>query len=101
VTGPEAGIRVREMGYAVDEFAAVLPAAMRDWSVGGGPYDWQVMPYPGGPVARIQVDPRPARRVGALCLPVLMVTIDCSALSAVLAAEFARRFDRGFHRGGG
>lgn len=92
---------VREMGYTPEEFAAVLPAAMRDWPVRGGPYQWQVTPCGGGGIARVHIDPRPLRRIGALCLPVLMVTIELDAISAVNAAEFLRRFDRGFHRGGG
>lgn len=89
------------MGYTAAEFAAVLPAAMRDWRVSGGPRDWRVAAGDGREVAAIRVDAQPERRVGALSLPVLSVTIDLSKVSAELAREFLRRFERGFHRGGG
>ena len=89
------------MGYTVEEFTALLPVAMRDWAVSGGPRRWQVAQHPGSPVAGIQIDPQPARQMGALRLPVLRVSIDLSAAPVALAAEFMRRFDRGFHRGGG
>ncbi len=91
----------REMGYTVEEFAAVLPAAMRDWSVIGGPSDWRVKLANGEEVARIQVSSQPQRRLGALSLPVLAVCIEPTTASAALVAEFMQRFERGFHRGGG
>ena len=96
-----ADIRVREMGYTVEEFAAVLPAAMRNWTVGGGPHRWRVEQHSGSPVVRIEIEPQAVRQIGVLRLPVLRVSIDLSATPVALAAEFMRRFDRGFHRGGG
>jgi hypothetical protein len=41
------------------------------------------------------------RRIGALSLPVLQVRIDPGGTPAAVMAEFMRRFERGFHRGGG
>ena len=89
------------MGYTAAEFAAVLPAAMRDWRVSGGPRDWRVSTGGGHDVAAIRIDTRPERRIGALSLPVLSVTIELHGSPAELAGEFLRRFERGFHRGGG
>ena len=91
----------REMGYSKDEFRAVLPAAMRDWSVGGGPELWQVSTVGGDGIATIRIRPMPERAVGSLRLPVLAVTIDLAGASPDLAREFVHRFERGFHRGGG
>jgi hypothetical protein len=39
--------------------------------------------------------------MGSLRLPVLAVTIELATATADLAKEFMRRFERGFHRGGG
>mgnify|MGYP001813527832 FL=1 len=89
------------MGYTADEFIAVLPGAMRDWPVSGGPEFWRVAGVDGGTIALIRIQPRPERVMGSLRLPVLAVTIDLLDVPAALAGEFMRRFDRGFHRGGG
>lgn len=91
----------REMGYSVAEFSAVLPSAMRDWRVSGGPHDWRVSAADGSLVSDIRIEPRPDRAIGALRLPVLAVTIDLGDAHSELVAEFLHRFDRGFHRGGG
>ena len=93
--------QVREMGYDADEFARTLPLAMRDWQVVGKPMCWQVIDQQEQPIASIEIRPLPARRLGALSLPVLQVRISLAAVDQDLAAEFHQRFDRGFHRGGG
>jgi len=85
----------------MDEFIRVLPRAMRDWPVTGGPDVWQVWDIDGEVVARVRSEPRSERVMGALRLPVLAVTIDLSDAGQTLAREFMRRFERGFHRGGG
>ena len=90
-----------EMGYSLDEFDRVLPLAMRDWAVRGGRPDWSVEQTDGTCLARIHVDPQPERRIGALSLPVLAVTIDHGGTPRGLVDELLRRFERGFHRGGG
>ena len=91
----------REMGYTAREFAQVLPRAMRDWEVSGGPEAWQVASAGGLPLAGIHIEAQADRRIGALVLPVLLVTLDLNGTADEQAAEFLRRFDRGFHRGGG
>jgi len=101
VTEPADAPVVREMGYSLDEFTRVLPLAMRDWQVGGGPLNWQVRDAAGDVDVEIELRPLPDRRIGALSLPVLSVTIDPRATPAALMRNFMRRFDRGFHRGGG
>ena len=95
------GLIRREMGYSVGEFSAVLPSAMRDWRVSGGPYRWRVIAVDGSLVSEILIEPRPDRAIGALRLPVLAVTIDLGNTHPERVAEFLHRFDRGFHRGGG
>ena len=90
-----------EMGYSRDEFTRVLPGAMRDWPVTGGPDVWQVRDSTGEIIARVHIEPRSDRLMGALRLPVLAVTIDLGAAGESLTHEFMRRFERGFHRGGG
>ena len=89
------------MGYTATEFAQVLPRAMRDWAVSGGPDTWRVVDDHRAPLVVIHTRALPERRVGALALPVLEVTLDLGATPEAVAAEFLRRFDRGFHRGGG
>ena len=91
----------REMGFTEAEFSAVLPAAMRDWQVSGGAGEWRVSASDGRCIAHILVERLPDRSVGALRLPVLRVGIALDSASSEVSAEFLRRFERGFHRGGG
>lgn len=91
----------KEMGYSLAEFARVLPLAMRDWSVSGGPLHWTVSDGNADLLADILLQPLPERRIGALSLPVMAVSIELVATGLAVADEFVRRFDRGFHRGGG
>ena len=91
----------REMGYSLTEFAQVLPSAMRDWTVSGGPDIWRVSDRAGESIAVITTLPQAARALGALRIPVLRVEIELLAASPTVAGEFSRRFERGFHRGGG
>ena len=92
---------VHEMGCSVDEFSRTLPAAMRDWRTSGGPHRWQVVTADGSPVESIRIEPLSDRRMGALSLPVLAVTLKPADPGSDLSTEFMRRFERGFHRGGG
>lgn len=92
---------VHEMGYSADEFAHTLRRAMRDWPVKGGPDLWHVVDPQGRPIATIRIAPMAERRIGALSLPVLRVRIDFDGPESAREAEFVRRFERGFHRGGG
>lgn len=101
LSGDRGSAIVLEMGCSSDEFARGLPAAMRDWTVGGGSDAWQVSTADGTWVASVRIRPRPERRMGSLRLPVLAVTIELATATADLAKEFMRRFERGFHRGGG
>lgn len=91
----------REMGYSIDEFCRVLPAAMRDWAVDGSGLCWRVCRADGEPVAVLGLTERAPRVMGALRIPVLAVRIDFGPHDPLLRAEFMRRFERGFHRGGG
>lgn len=96
-----AGAICREMGYSMDEFIRVLPPAMRDWSVSGGPDLWRVSTTYGTNIAIIRIRPLPERNIGSLRLPVLAVTIDLAGASPEQTVDFMHRFERGFHRGGG
>lgn len=89
------------MGYSLDEFAGNLPAAMRDWVVRGGPPRWEVSEPDGTPVAIVSATVLPVRSIGSLRVPALGVSIAWRTRSVALVAEFERRFERGFHRGGG
>lgn len=91
---------VKEMGYSLDEFARVLPSAMRDWRVGGEPGRWEVS-IDGIPAVSISLVPQPPRRMGMLSIPVSAVSIRFQPHATDVVAEFMTRFDRGFHRGGG
>jgi hypothetical protein len=91
----------REMGYTKREFTRVLPPAMRDWPVSGGPDAWAVSDRTGAGIANIRFSALPERSTGSLSPPVLAVTIDLGNAAPEQATEFMRRFDRGFHRGGG
>lgn len=91
----------REMGYSQDEFCRVLPAAMRDWAVTGSETSWRVASPDGTDVARLELRPRPARRIGALRIPVLHVRIAFLNEDPEIRHDFLRRFERGFHKGGG
>ena len=89
------------MGYSAQEFRRVLPAAMRDWVVTADGSGWTVSTSSSDPVARIEIESRPRRTLGALRIPVLAVRIRLLADESALRDEFMRRFERGFHRGGG
>jgi hypothetical protein len=89
------------MGYSLAEFARNLPLAMRDWPVSGGAAEWRVDDPASHSQILIRVSAGPERRVGALSLPVLQVSIDPGGTPARVMTEFMRRFERGFHRGGG
>ena len=89
------------MGYSAQEFRRVLPAAMRDWLVTGNGSEWAISTSNADPVARIEIESRPSRTLGALRIPVLAVRIRLLADEPALRDEFVRRFERGFHRGGG
>ena len=91
-----------EMGYSVDEFVRVLPGAMRDWRVSGGPLQWRVLDELGCIDVGIDLSPLAERQLGALSVPVLAVTISPRPpTSTASMQEFMRRFERGFRRGGG
>lgn len=98
---PAEAVLTREMGYSAVEFERVLPAAMRDWSVAGAAPEWWISDGDGRPVARVRFVPLPERRIGMLSLPVGRLTLEFGDLEPRLREEFLRRFDRGFHRGGG
>ena len=69
VNGGEGAHTVREMGYSLSEFAQVLPAAMRDWTVSGGPDVWQVSDRAGLPVASIATQAQSVRLSAAQMAP--------------------------------
>lgn len=89
------------MGYSIEEFRRVLPAAMRDWRVDGDGLDWRVSLPDGTAVATLRLNVLAPRALGALQIPVLAVHIRFTASDPATRAEFTRRFERGFHRGGG
>lgn len=90
-----------EMGYSVDEFERVLPKAMRDWTVKGRNPQWSVNDDSGSELASISIEPRAERVAGAMRLPVLQVRITFEMPASARVVEMLRRFERGFHRGGG
>lgn len=89
------------MGCTVTEFGRLLPAAMRDWPVTGGPAGWRVCDARRAPLVEIRLEAMPDRRLGALCLPSSRVSIAIADVPQALVDEFTRRFERGFQRGGG
>lgn len=95
------GRLTREMGYSPAEFVAVLPLAMRDWKVENREGAWWVIGPGGLGIARLALEARPDRIIGALRVPVSIVEIRFLTDSGGLQDEFVRRFERGFHRGGG
>ncbi len=92
----------RDMGYTVDEFSSVLPRAMRDWLViAERPQAWRVSTTDTLAVASVRISRLPDRRIASLSLPVLSVDIEFYTGETDQRAEFLRRFDRGFQKGGG
>ena len=95
-----------EMGYAADEFGAVL----------NGPFSGDKSDYhcqeiaihhwritqPGQPLElSIQVLDKPARKLGLFTLPVLRVEFELITTSPELQDQFFSRFFKYFHKGGG
>jgi hypothetical protein len=101
VSGGDAEPVTLEMGYSLTEFARTLPLAMRDWPVSGGAPEWWVDDPVSHSRISVGVSVESQRRIGVLSLPVLRVRIDPGGTSGAVMAEFMRRFERGFHRGGG
>ena len=92
----------REMGYSLHEFTTVLPRAMRDWQViNMSESCWMVVERPESALANIAVALGATRDLGALQLPTLLVEVKFLTDDSDLQAEFLRRFERGFQRGGG
>ena len=86
----------REMGYSL------LPRAMRDWQViNVSESCWMVVERPESALANIAVALGATRDLGALQLPTLLVEVKFLTDDSDLQAEFLRRFERGFQRGGG
>jgi hypothetical protein len=93
----------REMGCTMQEFLRWLPGATRNAplvsQIHGECADHSVT-VPGG-VVQISLQVRPARRIAAMALPVLLVTFRFIDLDAVQRAEFLTHFDNYTRRGGG
>ena len=89
------------MGYSIDEFERAFPLAMRDFRLERVSEGWSVSTIHGEPVARVVINPQPPRRIGALALPVLEVSVDLAETDPQQASLFMHRFDTGLHRGGG
>ena len=91
--------RVRTMAYTHAEFMRLLPRAL-------AAYDYEVQ---GNVISagdaeqsiRIHLGPEYERRLAALSMPVMDVTIDLEGLSDEQAYAFLDKFDRTYRRGGG
>lgn len=89
------------MGYSIDEFERAFPLAMRDFHIDRESDGWSVSTSHGEPVAKVTISPQSPRRIGALALPVLEVSVDLAEADPRQADLFMHRFDTGLHRGGG
>jgi hypothetical protein len=89
----------REMGCTPEELARWLPGA----TGGAAPREQagEVVVVIGGGEVRITAEPRPARRIAGLSLPVLAVTFTFRGLDEPARRAFLARFDAWTQRGGG
>jgi len=89
----------REMGCTLEELTRWLPGAVGPavaTPVAGG---WRIA-VPGGEV-RLEVEPRPPRRIALISLPVLHVRFRFLGLGSEAREAFLARFDAWTRRGGG
>lgn len=89
-----------EMSCSVADFERLLPTAMRQWAVSGGPLQWRVSDADDGIDVEIEVLPLPDRRIAALTLPLMRVRFRPRSTAGQFEV-FMQRFERGFQRGGG
>lgn len=89
----------RRMGLDRAEFLRSLPHAVAGlkWALEGSCIQVE------DPPRRIEIHlgPEQTRRLGALSLPEMEVTLVFQGYSAEERADFFRRFDRAYQRGGG
>jgi hypothetical protein len=93
----------REMGCTMEEFARWMPGATRDAPVVSrteGSTATHAVSVGSGSV-QIGLQVAPTRRIGAIALPVLLVTFRFIDLDAIQRAEFLAHFDNYTRRGGG
>ncbi|MDB5823406.1 MAG: hypothetical protein JWR21_2110 [Herminiimonas sp.] len=93
----------REMGCTMEEFVRWIPGATRNAPVvscGEGSTATHTVSVASGSV-QISVQAAPSRRIGAIVLPVLLVTFRFIDLDAIQRAEFLAHFDNYTRRGGG
>ena len=91
-------LRSLEMGLDVEEFLRLLPSAVAPHPFHSGDTGITVCHTEGE--VRIELQPMPDRRIGALSLPVTRVTIH-SRVSESRLGDFLDHFDLRYQKGGG
>ena len=90
------------MGFSREEFVRVLPKALAGYRIeSGGGNRWCISDPDRNLRAELSIEPGESRRIGALNLPVLRVELEFTVGTEARRQEFLRRFERGFHKGGG
>ncbi len=94
--------RVCDMGFTRAEFVRVLPMALAGFVIEAQGMDcWRISDPDRELQVALRIEPGPERRIGALKLPVLAVELEFLSSADALQQVFLRRFERGFHKGGG
>jgi hypothetical protein len=102
VKTPEPRHWAREMGYTPAEFEQVLVRAFADWRVQAeGTGRWRLAAPDGEVSVAVEIDARAPRRLGALVLPVLAVSLAVHGGDGKALTGFLARFERSFQKGGG
>lgn len=97
---PPENLLVRDMGYTAVEFAGVLHSAFAEWNLASESANRWRIGAPGVEVL-VAISTEAPRRLGALVLPVLRVSIEFLESDAAGRKRFLTRFERCFHKGGG
>lgn len=93
----------REMGCTLEEFSRWLPGATREAPIvshSDGDTVLHRLSIHAGAV-EILLQPRPARRIASIALPVLLVTFRFIGIDATQRTDFLTYFDHYTRRGGG
>ncbi len=90
------------MGFSRTEFIRVLPRALSGYLIESQGVDrWHISDPQRKLLVSLRIDVGPERCIGALRLPVLAVEMEFLAAEDGPRRDFLRRFERGFHKGGG
>ena len=91
----------RDMGYSVEEFFRVLPAAVRDYELSVSENVAVITLNHDDCILKLSITPLPDRLLGNMRLPHIDVRFEFLNFTMQQREDFMKAFDRSYQRGGG